>query len=44
MKANYEANKDFIDTEAGRAIVTWSRGVYFDTGMFQGEVWAALTQ
>lgn len=42
-KANYQANKDFVDLETANAIRQWSYGVYFDAGMFLGEDWATIT-
>lgn len=43
MKANYQANKAFIDLETQRAVTQWTLGVYFDAGMFVGEDVATLS-
>ena len=43
MKANYQANKAFVDLETQRAVTQWTVGVYFDAGMFVGEDVATLT-
>ena len=39
VDANYAASKDFVDVEWGFCLDSWNRGVYFDAGMFYGEVY-----
>lgn len=41
-KKAYEANKDWCDKEFGFIQKTWTEGVFFDTGMFSGQVQAML--
>ena len=40
---NYAANKDFVDTDWGFCLQSWNWGIYFDAGMFYGEIWARLS-
>ena len=42
-QANYDANPTVIDSNWSNGLKTWNEGVYFNAGMFYGEVLVALT-
>ena len=42
-QANYDANPTAIDSNWSNGLKTWNEGVYFNAGMFYGEVLVALT-
>ena len=37
-RKNYEANKDLVDKDYGYIEKQWKNGVFFDAGMFSGQV------
>ena len=43
VKANYKANKDFIDQQWQFCLDSWNTGIYFNSGMFYIRVWMALS-
>ena len=42
-KANYVANKDFIDQQWQLSLSSWNTGVYFNSGMFYERVWLSMS-
>ena len=40
--ANYDANKAVVDLWWSNCLLTWNQGVYFNAGMFYGEIMAIL--
>ena len=41
-RANYEANKARVDQDWANGLKSFNEGVYFNAGMFYGEVWNVL--
>ena len=40
--ANYAASQDVVDLWWSNCLLTWNQGVYFNAGMFYGEIMAIL--